>query len=115
MAWALLELFDLTGKLILTDKGYDSDKFVRWVEERGGIIVIRRITAKHPRNVDWSTYKERHLLERFFLLLKNNRRFATRYEKKSLVSPFDQILKYDSSAQAAAFTQKCVKVIVHNE
>ena len=23
----------------LADKGYDSDKFVRWVEERGGIVV----------------------------------------------------------------------------
>ena len=33
-------LFDLNGKLILADKGYDSDKFVRWLEERGGIAVI---------------------------------------------------------------------------
>ena len=30
MAQALLEPFDLNGKLILADKGYDSDKFVRW-------------------------------------------------------------------------------------
>ena len=40
MAQALLEPFDLRGRLILADKGYDSDKFVRWVEERGGIVVI---------------------------------------------------------------------------
>ena len=39
MAQALLEPFDLRGKQILADKGYDSDKFVRWVEERGGIVV----------------------------------------------------------------------------
>ena len=39
MAQTLLGLFDLRGKQILADKGYDSDKFVRWVEERGGIVV----------------------------------------------------------------------------
>lgn len=89
MAQALLEPFDLNGKLILADKGYDSDKFVRWLEEQGGIVVIpSRITAKHPRKTDWHTYKERHLVENLFLKLKNNRRFATRfatrYEKKAL-------------------------------
>ena len=85
MAQALLEPFDLNGKLILADKGYDSDKFVRWLEERGGIAVIpSRIIAKHPRKTDWHTYKERHLVENLFLKLKNNRRFATRYEKKAL-------------------------------
>ena len=35
MAQALLEPFDLRGRLILADKGYDSDKFVRWVGNRG--------------------------------------------------------------------------------
>ena len=85
MAQALLEPFDLRGKLILADKGYDSDKFVRWVEERGGIVVIpSRVNAKRPRPIDWHTYKERHLVENLFLKLKNNRRFATRYEKKAL-------------------------------
>lgn len=85
MAQALLEPFDLNGKLILTDKGYDSDKFVRWLEEQGEIAVIpSRITAKRPRKTDWHTYKERHLVENLFLKLKNNRRFATRYEKKAL-------------------------------
>ena len=49
-AKALLEPFDLNGKLILADKGYDSDQFVRWLEEEGGIVVIpSRITAKHLR------------------------------------------------------------------
>lgn len=57
MVQALLEPFDLMEKLILADKGYDSDKFVRWVEQRGGIVVIpSRMTAKHPRNADWYSY-----------------------------------------------------------
>ena len=85
MAETLLEPFDLRGKLILADKGYDSNKFVRWIEARGGIAVIpSRIIAKEPRNTDWYTYKERHLVENLFLKLKNNRRFATRYEKKAI-------------------------------
>lgn len=82
LAKELLEPFDLRGKLIIADKGYDSDKLVRWIEERGGIVVIpSRVTAKHPRNTDWHTYKERHLVEKLFLKLKNRRRFATRYDK----------------------------------
>lgn len=82
LAQTLLEPFNLRGKLIIADKGYDSDKLVRWIEERGGIVVIpSRVTAKNPRDTDWHTYKERHLVEKLFLKLKNRRRFATRYDK----------------------------------
>ena len=53
MAQTLLEPFDLTGKLILADKGYDSTKFIRWVKQRGGIVVIpSRVNAKSPRDID---------------------------------------------------------------
>ena len=84
-AQELLEPFDLSGKLILADKGYDSDKFVHWIEERGGIAVIpSRSSSKHPRKTDWHIYKERHLIENLFLKLKNHRRFSTRYEKMAL-------------------------------
>ena len=82
LAQSLLEPFDLRGKLIIADKGYDSDKLVRWIEKRGGVVVIpSRITAKSPRNTDWHIYKERHLVENLFMKLKNRRRFATRYDK----------------------------------
>ena len=82
--WEISSQPCLNGKRILADTGYDSDKFVCWLEERGGIAVIpSRIIAKHPRKTDWHTYKERHLVENLFLKLKNNRRFATRYEKEA--------------------------------
>ena len=85
LAQELLEGFDLHDKLILADKGYDSDKFVKWIEARGGIAVIpSRITAKIQRDIDRDVYNERHLVENLFLKLKNNRRFATRYEKKAI-------------------------------
>ena len=84
LAQALLEGFNLQGKLIIADKGYDSDKFIGWIEERGGIVVIpSRITAKNPREIDKHIYNERHLVENLFLKMKNNRRFATRYEKRA--------------------------------
>ena len=38
-----------------------------------------------PTGIHRHTYKERHLVEKLFLKLKNNRRFATRYEKKALI------------------------------
>jgi len=82
LAQDLLETFDLQNKLIIADKGYDSDKFVRWVEARGGIVVIpSRITNNVQREIDTDTYNERHLIENLFLKMKNHRRFATRYEK----------------------------------
>lgn len=85
LAREMLEPFALTGKLILADKGYDSDKFVHWIKERGGIPVIpSRNSARQPRETDWHTYKERHLIENLFLKLKNHRRFSTRYEKKAV-------------------------------
>ena len=82
LAQDLLESFDLQGKLIIADKGYDSGKFVKWAEDRGGIVVIpSRITNNVQREIDKHIYNERHLIENLFLKMKNHRRFATRYEK----------------------------------
>lgn len=45
--------------LILSGKGYDRDESVRWIEQRGGIVVIpSRVTARH------------HLYDHQFFLLK---------------------------------------------
>ena len=77
MAQELLNPFDLSGKLVLADKGYDSDKLSDWIKGRGGITVIpSRRSARHPRKIDWDVYKERHLIENLFLKLKNHRRFS---------------------------------------
>ena len=37
--------------------------------------------AKFERRCDWWLYKERHLVEKYFLKLKGFRRIATRYDK----------------------------------
>ena len=50
LAREMLEPFELTGKMILADRGYDSDLFVRWIKERGGIpVILSRNSARHPR------------------------------------------------------------------
>ena len=67
LAREILEPFALTGKLILADKGYDSDKFVHWIKERGGIPIIpSRNSARQPRETDWHTYKERQAVFKIF-------------------------------------------------
>ncbi len=84
-AKALLESFDLQGKVIIADRGYDSKELIAWIEERGGIVLIpSRRTNKEQRELDRDEYNERHLVENLFLKLKHNRRFSTRYEKKSI-------------------------------
>ena len=80
----LLEPYDLQGRYVIADKGYDSDSFVEWLKKRGAIVVIpSRRTARRPRKIDRHIYMERHLVENLFLKLKVHRRFSTRYEKRA--------------------------------
>ena len=81
-AQELLAPFDLRGKKILADMGYDQEAFCEYIRQRGGEVVIpSRISNRIQRDIDAHEYKERHLVENLFQKLKNRRRFATRYEK----------------------------------
>ena len=81
-AQEILDNFDLTGKKILADMGYDQEAFCEYIRRRGGVPVIpSRVTNRIQREIDEYEYKERHLVENLFQKLKNYRRFATRYEK----------------------------------
>ena len=81
-AQTMLEGFELSGKYVIADKGYDSKDIVRYITERGGRAIIPSIsTRKEQRTIDFHMYKERHLVEKLFLKMKNYRRLATRYEK----------------------------------
>ena len=85
MAIPLLEHAELEGSFVLADKGYDSSALIDYIYDHGAEPIIpSRKGAKFERRCDWWRYKERHLVENMFLKLKNNRRFATRYEKKAL-------------------------------
>lgn len=81
-ALLLLEHVNTTGSNVLADRGYDSNKLLDYVYDHGGEPTIpSRKGAKFDRHCDWWLYKERHLVENYFLKLKAFRRIATRYDK----------------------------------
>lgn len=78
----VLEHIDIEGSNVLADRGYDSYQLLDYIYERGGEPTIpSRKGAKFERHCDWWLYKERHLVEKYFLKLKGFRRIATRYDK----------------------------------
>ena len=78
----LLEQVDIKESDILADRGYDSNKLMDYIYAHGGEPTIpSRKGAKFDRYCDWHLYKERHLVENYFLKLKAFRRIATRYDK----------------------------------
>ncbi len=80
----LLENIDLSECKVLADRGYDSNALIDYIYEHGGEPTIpSRKGAKFERHCDWWLYKERHLVENFFLKLKAYRRIATRYDKSA--------------------------------
>lgn len=69
---------------MLADRGYDSHALIDYIYEHGAEPTIpSRKGAKYERRCDWWLYKERHLVEKFFLKLKAYRRIATRYDKSA--------------------------------
>ena len=82
VGFEMLEEMDVSGKIVLADRGYDTDRIVDLLDEKKAICVIpSRMHRKVQRSYDWWLYKERHLVECFFNKLKHYRRLATRYDK----------------------------------
>ncbi len=75
-------LVKVEPKALLADKGYDSDSFVESLEVREITPVIPpKANRKTKRYCDFTLYRERNLMERFFQFIKQFRGIATRYEK----------------------------------
>lgn len=78
----LLKHIKIEGSKVLADRGYDSFALIDYIYGHGGEPTIpSRKGAKFERHCDWCLYKERHLVENYFLKLKSYRRIATRYDK----------------------------------
>ena len=78
----LLDHIEIDGSKVLADRGYDSNQLTDYIYDHGGEPTIpSRRGAKFDRRCDWWLYKERHLVENYFLKLKTFRRIATRYDK----------------------------------
>ena len=70
---------------LLADKGYDSDRLILWLLEKGIQAVIPpKANRLAPRDCDWWLYKERHGVECMFGKLKHYRRISSRFEKKAI-------------------------------
>ncbi len=79
------EIIDAPGpepKVLLADKGYDTD-FIRQDSESRGItpVIPMKSNRKQVVVVDPAIYALRNRIERCFNKLKNARRLATRYDK----------------------------------
>ena len=74
----------IDAKVLLADRGYDSDAIVEKVEKAGMKAVIPpRKNRKVHREYDTELYKLRHRIENSFLTLKRWRGIATRYAKNT--------------------------------
>ena len=72
----------IAGCIVIADKGYDSDDFVKQIEAQQRTTVIPpHSNRKTPREYDRHLYKERHLVENLFNKIEEYWRIATRYEK----------------------------------
>jgi len=80
---ALLE--GQSGKAVLADKAYDSNALRDTIANMGAEAVIpsnrsRKITIPHDELI----YKDRNRIERCFNHMKHFRRFATRYDRRTI-------------------------------
>lgn len=81
-ATSLLEGLDI--KVLLADKGYDTNAILDYTQEHGITAVIPpKRNRRVQREYDKDLYKLRHLVENAFLYLKRWRGIATRYAKNS--------------------------------
>ena len=72
-------------KVLIADKGYDSNAIREEIEADGGAAVIPpRRNRKNQTPVDDFLYALRNRIERCINRLKNARRLATRYDKTAV-------------------------------
>ena len=85
VAQEMLEAVKLRpGMAVLADKAYGKWELREFIANIGADFCIPpKSNESDPWFVDWWLYKERHLVETFFLKLKEFRRVATRYDKRA--------------------------------
>ena len=67
---------------LLADRAFDSDWIIEEVNDRGALACIAQHTRRaKPLAIDAELYKCRHLIENFFMKLKEFKRIAMRAEK----------------------------------
>lgn len=72
---------DLPAEHVLGDKGYDATAFRDTIRSHDAVPVIPPRSTSPQVPCDFALYRERNLIERFFLKIKHFRRIATRYDQ----------------------------------
>lgn len=79
---AMEALGELTDKVVLADKGYDSDELRKLIREAGGVANIPgRKNRKEEVFYIKEVGKRRHVVENYFCRIKRYRRISTRYDQ----------------------------------
>ncbi len=69
---------------VVADKAYDARAIRKTIADEGALAVIpSKIDVKTPIPHDANRYRTRNIVERFFCIMKDMRRLATRFEKLS--------------------------------
>jgi transposase len=71
---------NLSPEYVIADKGYDSAELRQQIRRQKARPVIPGRKGTRRRH-DKTRYRNRNVIERFFNLLKHDRRVATRYDK----------------------------------
>jgi len=75
-------LGDVRNKIVLADRGYDSNTFRDAIFEAGGVSLIpQRKTAKTKKLYIRDVARIRHVVENYFARVKRFRRVGTRYDR----------------------------------
>jgi len=73
---------DFRPGAVPADKGYDSEPYRQYLQDRGIVPVIPpRSCRKNPQDYDRHLYKERHLAECFINKIKHFMRIFSRFDK----------------------------------
>ena len=76
----LLEGFDFS--YVLADRAYDTNDILDFIAQNDAQAIIpAKKNRVIQREIDWHTYKERHLVECFMNKIKQYRRIFSRFEK----------------------------------
>ena len=82
VAEKLIRQINFKDSTILADRAYGKWEFREFIANHDADFCIPpKKNNTDPWYVDWRLYKERHLVETFFLKLKEFRRVATRFDK----------------------------------
>jgi transposase len=75
----------IQNRNVLGDKAYDCDSFIQQIELQNCVPIIPpKENRKIKRELDYTLYKERHLIECFFSKVKQFRRVFSRFDKMAV-------------------------------